>query len=314
MMSDMRTNIASRRILLYGLGSLWLLDGVLQMQPGMFTMDMVSTIMQPAATGEPSWLNALINWSIGLVTPHLAAFNWAVVVIQLGIGVLLLMPRRNLVTAGLWLSIGWGLVVWLFGEGLGQLFSGTSTFLTGAPGSVLIYVAASVLLLWPKPLRRGFDVASYVVAVALLFGAALQFSPVYWTGLGLAAPFGSGAMMQQPLFIRHSLAAVATLASASPVALNAGIIAVNVLLGLLVWLRPSSRAALWSALAWLALTWWFGQDLGMLFSGMATDPNTAPVLALLLWAGFASHREQTAPASLQADARSFAPSAQSTAS
>ncbi len=294
MQSTMRTDLTPRRVLLYGLGSLWLLDGILQMQPGMFTMDMVSTIMQPAASGEPHWLTALIDWSIHLTTSHLVLFNWLVVAVQILIGVMLLMPRRRLVTWGLWLSIAWGLAVWLFGEGLGQLLTGTATFLTGAPGSVLLYVAAAALLLsedrtsWWR--GRRVDAATWIVALTLLLGGLLQFSPVYWTGLGLASPFGSGAMMPQPLFIRQSLGFMATLVGESPIAANAVSIVIALGLGIALLAWPRSRAVRWATLAWLALTWWFGQDLGMLFSGMATDPNSAPVLALLLWAGGQAHR------------------------
>ena len=286
---------APRRVLLYGLGALWLLDGLLQLQPGMFTMDMISTIMQPAATGEPGWLNSLINWSIHVVTPHLIAFNWIVVAFQLLIGVLLFMPRRWLVDAGLWLSIVWGLLVWLFGEGLGQLLSGSATFLTGAPGSVLLYVVASVILLVPEQegswwRGRRVDAATWTVALTFFLAVVLQLFPTFWTSLGLAGPFGSGAMMPQPLWIRATLSAAVALVGKAPVVANLVIIAVSLSLGLLLVLRPYRRWIYWAAFAWLVLTWWFGQDLGMLFGGMATDPNSAPILAVMLWAGWRSRQ------------------------
>lgn len=282
---------APRRVLLYGLAVLWLLDGLLQLQPGMFTMDMISTIMQPAANGEPGWLTALINWSINLVTPHLVLFNWSVVILQLLIGVLLFMPRKGLVEIGLWLSFVWGLIVWVFGEGLGQLLTGSATFLTGAPGSVLLYVVATILLLLPEERmswwrNRRVDTATWAVALTLMAGAVLQLSPVFWTSLGLAVPFGSGAMMPQPLWIRWSLSTAATMVGNAPVLSNVGIIAVSLGLGILLLLKPYRRWIFVAALTWLALVWWFGQDLGMLFGGMATDPNTAPILALSLWAGW----------------------------
>ena len=280
-----------RRVLLYGLGALWLLDGLLQMQPGMFTMDMISTIMQPAANGEPAWLSALINWSVHLATPHLVLFNWIVVALQLLTGVLLFLSRKWLVDIGLWLSIVWGLLVWLFGEGLGQLLSGSATLLTGAPGSVFLYVVASVLLLLPEERlswwrNRRVDAATWTVALTMIGGAALQLSPIFWTSLGLAGPFGSGAMMPQPLWIRWTLSTAATLVGKVPVAANVAIIAVSLGLGILLLLKPYRRWIFWAALSWIAITWWFGQDLGMLFGGMATDPNSAPILALMLWAGW----------------------------
>ncbi len=282
-----------RRVLLYGLAALWLLDGLLQMQPGMFTMDMISTIMQPAATGEPGWLNGLINWSIHLVTPHLVMFNWIVAALQLLIGVLLLIPRKRLVDIGLWLSIVWGVLVWVFGEGLGQLLTGSATFLTGAPGSVFLYVVASVLLLLPEERlswwrSRRVDAATWTVALTLIAGAALQLSPIFWTSLGLAAPFGSGAMMPQPLWIRWTLSTAATLVGKAPVVGNVVIIAISLGLGILLLLKPYRRWIYWAAFLWLVIAWWFGQDLGMLYGGMATDPNSAPILALMLWSGWAA--------------------------
>ena len=302
-----RPALTPRRVLLYGLGALWLLDGLLQLQPGMFTMDMISTIMSPAATGEPGWLNAIINWSIHVVTPHLVAFNWTVSILQLLIGVLLLMPRKPLVTTGLWLSIVWGVLVWVFGEGIGQLLTGTATFLTGAPGSVFLYVVASILLLLPEERlswwrNRRVDAATWTVAFTLVVGAALQLSPVFWTSLGIASPFGSAAMMPQPLWIRGTIDAAATLVAKAPIAANLAIIVVTLGVGLLLLSMPYRRWVFWVAMVWLAIVWWFGQDLGMLYGGMATDPNSAPILAVMLWAGWTAR-----PAGVAAAARDDVP-------
>jgi hypothetical protein len=281
---------ASDRTLRLGLGILWLLDGLLQMQPGMFTMDMVSTIMQPAATGQPGWLQSLITWSIRLVTPHLVAFNWGVVAIQLLTGLLLLLPGSGLQRAGLWLSVIWGAIVWLFGEGLGQVLTGSATFLTGAPGSAFFYALfAFILLLWPRTgtaSDKGLDRFGQVVAWSLVLAALLQFSPVFFTGLGLASPFASAAMMQQPLAVRHLLDGAANFAAQVPMALNIAFIAVFALSALWLYLRPRSPWPYVTAATLLLLVWVFGQDAGMFWSGMSTDPNTAPVLVLALLAAW----------------------------
>jgi len=303
----------ARRWLLIGLGVLWLLDALLQMQPGMFTMDMISTIMRPAATGNAAALTALIDWSIRLVTPHLVAFNWSIVAAQFVLGAALLSGRRRIVRAGLWASVAFSLLVWVFGEGLGQLLTGSATALTGAPGSAFFYAVASALLLlpagtWSHPHGRT-DAATWTVSLAFLLGAALQLSHVFWTGLGLEAPFGDAYMMPQPHALRAAINAVASLASRAPVALNATLIALFLGLGVLVVLRTRSRAAFWAMLALITVVWVFGQDAGMFWSGMATDPNSGPLLALLLASGHAgwqggkraagvdgAHRAPTAPA------------------
>ena len=277
------------RTMRQGLGVLWLLDGLLQMQPGMFTMDMVSTLMQPAATGQPAWLSSLIDWSIRLMTPHLVVFNWSVVVLQLLIGFCLLAPAQGAQRFGLWLSVAWGVLLWLFGEGLGQLLTGTATFLSGAPGSAFYYALFALMLLLvahgegsPQGLHR----YGHVVAWSFVLAALLQLSPVFFTSLGIAGPFASGAMMQQPHAMRAILDAVANTAAQSPVLLNAAFIALFLLLGLWLMLRPRTLAPYIAGAGGLLLVWAFGQDAGMFWSGMSTDPNTAPVLALALWAAW----------------------------
>ena len=46
-------------------------------------------------------------------------------------------------------SFFWAFGVWFFGEGLGQLFTGSASALTGAPGSVLLYGLIG-LMAWPR--------------------------------------------------------------------------------------------------------------------------------------------------------------------
>lgn len=288
---------AAWHTLRYGLAGLWLVDGLLQLQPGMFTMDMISNIMQPSATGQPGWLHGLIEWSIQLVTPHLIAFNWTVVALQLAIGLMLLLPWRGVRSAGLWLSVVWSALVWLFGEGLGQLLTGSATFLTGAPGSVPFYGIASGLLLWRQgwvgdgklPAARA---AIWVVALSLVLAAALQLAPLFWTSLGLGAPIAAGAAMAQPEWLRATIDLVDLWATQAPVIVNLILIAVSLGLGVALALSAGNRWLLAAAVGWLLVVWWVGQDVGALFSGMATDPNSAPVLVLLL---IACWRAGTAP-------------------
>lgn len=290
----------ARRILLLGLGALWVLDGFLQLQPGMFTQALVTVVWQPSAQGEPGWLANLINESIHIAEPHLAVFNWSVVAVQLSIGALLLSGRRRLVRIGLWSSVVFGLSIWVFGEGLGQVLAGGATLLTGAPGSVLYYVVASLLLLlpvgtWQATRLHRVDVPTMSVALTLILGALLQLSPSFWTSLGLADPFGQASMMPQPTPLRYAVSAAAAGAVAAPVALNAILVAVLLALAVLLILLPHRPWVWWTTLALLTLVWLVGQDAGMLFSGMATDPNTAPALALLLCSGWALHPSDTAP-------------------
>jgi hypothetical protein len=81
---------------------------------------------------------------------HPIAAPAAAVWIQVGLGVWLLAAARGDFSrlAGL-ASVAWGLVVWIFGEALGQIFAPGLTWLFGAPGAVLFYCAAGVLIALP---------------------------------------------------------------------------------------------------------------------------------------------------------------------
>jgi hypothetical protein len=287
----------AQRILRAGLGALWILDGLLQAQPGMFTMDMVSTIMQPAATGQPAWLSGLIGWSVRLVTPHVAAFNAIVVVLQLAIGVLMLLPGARARRTGMWLGLVWALMVWLFGEGLGQLLTGSSTALAGAPGSALVYAIAAGLWLLPGGGAgrrwRGRPAVAVVAGALFTLSALLQLNPLYFTALGLAAPFGQAAMMGQPAWLRAPIEWAVAASGSAPVLANAVVIAAFTLGAL--WLLGENagrweRALTVATIVWLGIVWWLGQDFGMPFGGMATDPNTAAPLALLVWTAHVARR------------------------
>ena len=272
-----------------GLGGLWIWSGLLQAQPGMFAMDMISTTMQLSATAQPGWLTGLIRWSIRMVTPRLVAFNWCVIVLEIGLGLLLLGVWSRGVRPALWLSMVWALAVWVFGEGMGQLLTRSATFLAGAPGAMLLYGVGAALLLLPSKRwnhRSGLpSLPTLVVLGSLVLGAFLQLAPVFWTALGLASPFGEGVMMPQPVLLRSAVNVGGALAFATPVAFNAALVLTMLGLACLLFLWPGNRLVFWAAVIFLALTWVVGQDMGMLFSGMATDPNSAPILTLLLVSG-----------------------------
>ncbi len=284
---------ADRRWLRVGLGVLWIVDALLQLQPGMFTMDMTSDIMQPSATGEPAWLQHSIDFSIRVITPHLVFVNLVIVIVQAGIGLALLLGSPRQRVWGAWASIIWGALVWYFGEGLGQLLTGSATFLAGAPGSVLLYGLAGAILLSPGPalpwLRLGRYTVSWALALAsavLVLGGFLQLNPLFFTTLGLAAPVGQGAMMAQPRWIQSSLGWALIGIQAAPVWINLGLVLALVALAILVLVRGRSLWVMVALGSFLTLVWWFGQDVGGLFTGMATDPNTAVPLMLLAWAGY----------------------------
>lgn len=281
----------------YGLGGLWILDALLQAQPSMFsTAGMVGNVLLPAAQGQPGWIAGPMTWGAALWAAHAAIWNSAAVALELLLGCLILIGRRWPTggRAGLALSIAWALVVWYFGEGLGGIFSGSATYVAGSPGSAFLYALLACALLlpdgwWSSPwLLRAFQIA---VGALWALGAVFQMAPLYWSPLGLASALQNVAMMPLPLGLGALDAQLLTSMATAPALWNATLCAV--MLGLAAALlvgrggkTPYIIAGVWLAIVWLVFLWVVFQGIGMVFSGMATDPNTPPLWALLLLPGW----------------------------
>jgi hypothetical protein len=139
--------LAAARKLQIALGSIWLLDGALQLQPFMFGRSFVTQIIAPNEVDQPGPVAASIRLVAHLIEPRIALFNLFAVTIQVLIGIGLI--YRPTIKAALSASFGWALSVWWFGEGLGGLLTGNASPLTGAPGAALLYVFAG-LIAWPR--------------------------------------------------------------------------------------------------------------------------------------------------------------------
>ena len=145
------------RTLQVALGAIWLLDGVLQLQPSMFTRGFVSGVLVPSAAGESGFIAGPTLSVAHLIAPHVAIWNGLFAAVQLAVGLVIiagaLARHVSLLRLALAGSIVWSAMVWWLGEGLGGVLAGASP-LSGAPGAVVLYLIAA-LLLWPG---RGGDV------------------------------------------------------------------------------------------------------------------------------------------------------------
>ena len=116
---------AGRRVLRIGFGLLWLLDGILQAQPGM-AVGLPSQVIEPTAASSPHWVQHLVNWAGTTWSYHpVQAGGGGAVWIQVGIGLWLLFAAPRARCRG-WpgvASVGWGLVVWVFGESFGGVLA-----------------------------------------------------------------------------------------------------------------------------------------------------------------------------------------------
>ena len=291
--------IRSQRVLQIVLGLLWILDAALQFQPYMFGRGFVDTYIAGNATGQPFVVGDLITHVGTFLSPDIAVWNTFFALIQLFIGVGLLF--RPTVRPALALSFAWALGVWVIGEGMGMILTGTASALTGAPGSVLLYGLLG-LVAWPRRPRRPADWSDRPVGIASSAagqGIGRSITPLaVWTGYwSLAAVLFLlpdnrtrtsvtsaivGMATGQPGWYSHFLTSLGNLFSTTGTQTAWILAAVSVVIGLgpLFARRPGwflGAGALFAFLLWIA-----GQGLvGNLFTGSTTDPNSGPLVMLL---------------------------------
>src|SRR5260370_30211031 len=177
---------AARRMLRIGFGVLWVFDGLLHIQPAM-PVGLPSQAMVPAAASSPGWVQHVVGWAANAWTFHPVTAAAAAVWIQIGIGVWLLVAAR-----GAWsrlgglASVGWGLVVWVFGEAFGRLFGDGVTWVFGAPGAVLFYCAAGGLIALPLRAWATPRLGRLILAAMGLFFVGMAVLQA-WPGRGVRA-------------------------------------------------------------------------------------------------------------------------------
>jgi len=276
------------KLLRYGLAGLWCLDGLLQIQPDM-SSEFVPYVLVPLINGQPSWLAGLLTQGALLWGQHPLLFDALASWLQVALGLLVAFSGGVWLRVTLVASVVWAVVIWLAGEALGGMLIGTASWFTGAPGSALIYAGAGLLLLLPQASwdshRAGTIIARGIAALWLLC-AVLQLAPTpgNWNGSNLEQWLGSMAAMQQPAPIADMVREFGGMVAIHFPIWNAVFAGIMVLLCWLTWHRFGSRFHVWLSFVWLALTWGLGQDFGVL-GGLGTDPNSAPVVALVLAAG-----------------------------
>jgi hypothetical protein len=279
--------VAGRRGLQLCLGVMWLLDAALQYQPFMFRPSFVTTVVEPAATGNPGFVTTSVNWASHLMLHQPAFSNAVVATIQLLIAVGLFFRRT--VKPALALSIVWALSVWWFGESLGGILVGMSP-IAGVPGAVLLYALIAILIRPASPKTAGQRAS---VATAGRIGATA--AKLAWVALwGTFAHYLLLPANRAPAALSEALShtdgepgwLAATMSGLSRAADHRGV-AVSVVLALLcvgIALAILAQPLVWPALvlaATLGMVFCLAQGLGGIFTGQGTDPSTGPLLILL---------------------------------
>ena len=293
----------ARRVLRIGFGILWIFDGILQAQQAM-PLGLPSQVIQPAAASSPGWVQHIVNWGVRGWTYHPVDAAAAAVWIQIGIGVWLLTAAR-----GRWsrlgglASVGWGLIVWIFGEAFGGIFAPGLTWLFGAPGAALLYCVGGALVALPPRAWSGQRLGRLVVAAFGLFltgMAVLQAWPGrgFWQGTagqsgggrqasGLAAMVQQMGQTSQPKFLSSLVSGFGSFTAAHGFAVNLIAVIVLAAVGIAMLsgqprlLRPALLVLLVACLA----DWVLIEDFGI-FGGVGTDPNNMIPMALVAVAGF----------------------------
>jgi cytochrome oxidase Cu insertion factor (SCO1/SenC/PrrC family) len=293
-----------RLVLAIGFGNLWLFDGILQAQPQM-PVGLPSQGIEPAAANSPVWVQHLVNWSGTSWSYHPVQMAAAAVWIQVGLGLWLLVAPRGTLSrlAGL-ASVGWGLMVWVFGESLGAILAPGLSWLTGAPGAALLYVVAGALLALPERAWRSPRLGQFLLGGLGLFligMAVLQAWPGrgFWQGLSPHGQMGTLPAMTyamsatpQPAMLSGWVLSFTSFEDAHGFGVNLfyvvalAVIGVVFLSALLPGRRPRLiQAAVLGFGAVCLATWVLVQDIGFL-GGTGTDPNSMIPFILLAAAGY----------------------------
>lgn len=297
--------LLSRKALQRILGLLWLIDGLLQLQPLMFTGNMINSIMKPMLQGQPGLIEPSLRFIVNQTTLHLALVNVLIAVVQifLGLGFLLLSDRW--LKEVLIVSIVWALIVWYGGEGMNMLFTGTASVLTGAPGAVLLYPLLGFAI-YP---RKRFETDSqqgkakarnegllsraqlrWILSGFWFFAALLQLQPNWWQpgqiSQAIGATVGQGGL--NAVLVDPVVQQLSNITANIEIPLNIALVVVFLALGigLAVVRQEQLRPFLIASIVVSVLIWYCSQAFGMILTGMATDFNSGllvVVMALACW-------------------------------
>ena len=290
----------ARRVLRIAFGIIWIFDGILQGQASM-PLGMTTQVIEPTAATSPAWVQHLVNAGATIWSNHPITAPASAVWIQVGLGVWLLVgPRGNWSRLAGLASAFWGIVVWIFGESFGGIFAPGLTWAFGAPGAVLFYSFAGVLIalpdrFWTSP-RLGRAILS-VMGLFFVGMAVLQAWPGrgFWQGQlhpssspgTLTAMVHQMSQTPQPSLLASWVASFGAFDAAHGWAVNLFLVIGLAVLGIAFLSgRPAViRVAVIAGIVLCLADWVLIEDLGFL-GGVGTDPNSMIPMSLVFTAGY----------------------------
>jgi len=300
--SSQREVRTSTRFLQIALGVIWLLDGVLQFQPYMFTKDFVKDILIGSAQGNPGFIYQPTIFIAHFVEPHIVVWNalFATVQTAIGLGILagVFFRRVWILKAALVGSIAWSVLVWWLSEGMGGIFTGASP-LVGAPGAVILYLVIAIILwpsnenLIPQELEQRSPRLASLPTRAVWLGlwalcAFLLLEPPN-QGRGSVSTTISQAASGEPRVLHGLLTTAAKGLNGAGPWVDSLLAVVMLLVGLGGFFMVYPKVFLIVSMVLGIGIWIFSEALGGILTGQGTDPNSGPLWVLLaccLWVGF----------------------------
>ncbi len=230
-----------------------------------------------SARGEPEFIAWPIRQAAHVILWAPAPINAMAAVVQVAIGIGLMFRRA--VRPAIVASVLWSLNVWIIGEAAGGLAAGSGMLLTGAPGAVLLYAVLAIAV-WPdcdRP-RRWLPLAWGVLWIS---GAVLQVLPGQASNRAIAASISANADLA-PGWLRSIDHSLLSILPTNGVSLVVVLVILQVVIGLSALADSRYRACGVGLGILFALAAWFvGESLGTYWTGLATDPNSGPLIVLL---------------------------------
>jgi cytochrome oxidase Cu insertion factor (SCO1/SenC/PrrC family) len=291
---------AGRRLLRTAFGLIWIFDGLLQAQPSM-PLGMTSQVIQPTAATSPAWVQHLVNAGATIWSNHPTAAPASAVWIQIGLGIwLIVAPRGHWSQLAGLATASWGVIVWIFGESFGGIFAPGLTWAFGAPGAVVFYSLAGLLIALPERMWSSPRLGRVVLSAMGLFFVAMAVLQA-WPGRGFwqgrldhnSVPGTLVGMVQQmsatpqPAFISSWLTSFASFDAAHGWAVNLFLVICLALIGagFLSGRTAIVRVAVCGGIVLCIADWVLVEDFGF-FGGLGTDPNSMIPMSLVFVAGY----------------------------